>query len=93
MNVAFLHVRGSIDDAIWANISAKLGNIGQVRLGKAALQQGSQGLQHTLQRCVLAELSCVLDRIALIKPDVRQHTLFHMQLSNTAAPTNPAAHI
>lgn len=32
VNVAFLHVRRSIDDTIWANIGAKLGNVGQVRV-------------------------------------------------------------
>jgi len=31
VNVAFLHVRRSIDDHIWANIGAKLGNVGQVQ--------------------------------------------------------------
>lgn len=60
MNVAFLHVRGSIDDAIWANIGAKLGNIGQVRLGKPCSKTaGTVRLQlHRFVELALGQPSC-----------------------------------
>lgn len=45
VNVAFLHVRHSIDDQIWANVGAKLGNVGQAIDGQQSSMQCEAGVE------------------------------------------------